>query len=70
MNKILKNILQVVGVCVLSALITLLVFKTMGWYAFNMLPTKVVVIRMLISSGILAIMLEVILLVFRRIKRG
>lgn len=69
MNKFLKTIIQIIGVYLISSLITLLVFNAMGLYVFNMLPTKVVVLRMLIYSVILSIILELLLLVIGKRKR-
>lgn len=69
MNKILKNIMRIIGLYIISVIVIVFVFYTMGWYVFNMLPTKIVLLRMLISSITLTIILELLLLLISKIKR-
>ena len=53
MNKNLNKLLKVVGIYVGYLLLTIIIFYALGLYVFNMPPTKLVLIRIVIFPTIL-----------------
>ncbi len=61
MNKNLNKLLKVMGIYVGYLLLTIIIFYALGLYVFNMSPTKLVLIRILIFPTILTLITIVLI---------
>jgi len=65
----MKKFLIGVGIVVLSLLITFITFDSMSWYNFGDVPTKLVLIRLIIFFVIMIAILTGILLLVNKLKK-
>lgn len=61
MNKNLNKLLKVVGIYVGYLILTIIIFYALGLYVFNMPPTKLVFIRIVIFPTILTLITIVLI---------
>lgn len=61
MNKNLNKLLKVVGIYVGYLILTIIIFYALGLYVFNMPPTKLVLIRIVIFPTILTLITIVLI---------
>ena len=61
MNKNLNKLLKVMGIYVGYLLLTIIIFYALGLYVFNMPPTKLVLIRIVIFPTILTLITIVLI---------
>lgn len=69
MNKILKNTLKIIGIYVCYLVLTIVVFYITGMYAWNMSPTKLVLIRMLTFPIFLTLATTILIWVIKKFKK-
>ena len=62
MNENLNKLLKVVGIYVGYLLLTIIIFYALGLYVFNMPPTKLVLIRIVIFPTILTLITIVLII--------
>ena len=62
-KKHIKKSIRIIFELIISVLITLLIFYMLSWYSFNTLPTKTVLIRMIIM---ILVIFDLIELLFNR----
>ena len=58
MKKRLKKSIKIILELIISTALTLLIFYMLSWYSFNTLPTKTVLIRMIIMVLIIFDLIE------------
>lgn len=68
MNENLNKLLKVVGIYVGYLLLTIIIFYALGLYVFNMLPTKLVLIRIVIFPTILTLITIVLISLIKNHK--
>ena len=68
MNKVLKEILKVLGIYIGYLLLTILFFYIFGLYVWNQPPTKLVLARMVSFPLILTIATEVFIILIKKLK--
>lgn len=61
MNKNLNKLLKVVGIYAGYLILTIIIFYALGLYVFNMPPTKLVLIRIVIFPTILTLITIVLI---------
>ena len=66
---IMKQFLIGAGIVIFSLLITFIMFDSMSWYNFGDIPTKVVLIRLIIFFIIMVTLLTGILLFIKKLKK-
>ena len=68
MNENLNKLLKVVGIYVGYLLLTIIIFYELGLYVFNMPPTKLVLIRIVIFPTILTLITIVLISLIKNHK--
>lgn len=68
MNENLNKLLKVVGIYVGYLLLTIIIFYALGLYVFNMPPTKLVLIRIVIFPTILTLITIVLISLIKNHK--
>ena len=65
----MKKIIVGLGIVLLSLLITFVTFETMSWYHFGDIPTKVVLIKLIIFFVVMVAILTGIVLLVNKLKK-
>ena len=65
----MKKILIRIGIVLLSLLITFIIFDSMSWYNFGDVPTKIVLIRLIIFFVIIVVILTGIVALINKLKK-
>lgn len=65
----MKKILIGIGIVLLSLLITFITFDSMSWYNFGDVPTKIVLIRLIIFFVIIVVILTGIVALINKLKK-
>ena len=65
----MKKILIGIGIVLLSLLITFITFDSMSWYNFSDVPTKIVLIRLIIFFVIIVVILTGIVALINKLKK-
>ena len=65
----MKKILIGIGIVLLSLLITFIIFDSMSWYNFGDVPTKIVLIRLIIFFVIIVVILTGIVALINKLKK-
>lgn len=65
----MRKILIGIGIVLLSLLITFITFDSMSWYNFGDIPTKIVLIRLIIFFVIIVVILTGIVALINKLKK-
>lgn len=64
----MKKLIELILIYIVSLAITLFLFYVMSWYSFGTFPTRIVLIRIIFVSVMLALMIKC-LVIFKRTKK-
>lgn len=64
----MKKVIVALGIVSLSLLITFVTFETMSWYHFGDMPTKIVLLRLVVFFVVMVAILTGIVLLVNKLK--
>lgn len=70
MNKIIKNMLKIIGVYVVNLILTVIVFYITGMYIWTTPPTKLVLTRMIVFPIFLTIAIITFIWLIKKLKNN
>lgn len=69
MNKIIKNMLKIIGVYVVNLILTVIVFYITGMYIWTTPPTKLVLTRMIVFPIFLTIAIITFIWLIKKFRK-
>lgn len=69
MNRIIKNMLKIIGVYVVNLILTVIVFYITGMYIWTTPPTKLVLMRIIVFPIFLTIAIITFIWIIKKIKK-
>ncbi len=69
MNKVIKNILKIIGIYVGYLVLTIIAFYITGMYIWTTPPTKLVLTRMLVFPVFLTLATIIFILMIKKFKK-
>ncbi len=69
MNKVIKNILKLIGIYVGYLILTIIAFYITGMYIWTTPPTKLVLTRMLVFPVFLTLATIIFILMIKKFKK-
>lgn len=69
MNKIIKNILKIIGIYAGYLILTLIIFYFTGMYVWNQAPTKLVLMRILVFPILLTLITLIVIWLIKKMKK-